>query len=57
MLLHIIIVLVILGLLLYVVGLLPIDAQIKKIIQAIVIVVIVLWLVTLLLPVAWMPFR
>lgn len=36
--------LIVVGLLLYVVGLLPIDATIKRIIQVVVLVVVILWL-------------
>jgi len=36
--------LILIGLLLYIVGLLPIDATIKRIIQAVAIVFIVIWL-------------
>ena len=37
--------LIVIGLLLYLVGLLPIDATIKRIIQIVVLVVVILWLV------------
>lgn len=40
----VIIVLIVVGLALYLITLLPIDANIKKIIQAIVIVLLVIWL-------------
>lgn len=47
-----IIVLVIIGAALYLLQLIPIDATIKKIIQVIVIVVLVIWAIRLLLPMA-----
>lgn len=43
-LISIVIVLIVVGLALYLITLLPIDANIKKIIQAIVIVLLVIWL-------------
>jgi hypothetical protein len=42
--------LVIIGLILWLVGMLPIDAKIKQIINVIVVVFIVIWLITMLLP-------
>lgn len=45
----ILIVLILLGLLLYVVNLLPIDATIKKIIVAVAVVLIVLWIIEIFL--------
>jgi hypothetical protein len=44
-LISLIVYLVILGLILYVVGLLPIDATIKRVIQIVVIVAVLLWLI------------
>lgn len=49
MLIQLIIALVIIGAVLYILTLLPIDARIKQIINVIVIVVIVIWLLQLLL--------
>lgn len=46
---EIIIVLILLGLLLYVLNLLPIDATIKKIIVAVVVVLVVIWIIELFL--------
>jgi hypothetical protein len=37
--------LIVIGLILYLVGLLPIDATIKRIIQIVVLVIVILWLV------------
>ena len=45
---EIIILLIVIGLLLWLVNILPIDAQIKQIIKVIVVVVIVIWLLYLL---------
>ena len=52
--------LVLLGLLLYVVDLLPIDATIKKIIKAVAIVIVVIWILGFFFPGMWNygpPFR
>lgn len=45
-----IIYLVLIGVVLYLVGLIPMDATIRRIIQIIVIVAVLLWLVTAFLP-------
>jgi hypothetical protein len=50
---QIIVVLILLGLLLYIVNLLPIDATIKKIIWAVAVVLVVLWVLGLFFPVIW----
>lgn len=42
--------LIVIGVILYLINLIPMDATIKKIIQVIVIVVVLLWLVTVFLP-------
>ena len=42
--------LILLGLLLYIVGLIPIDPTIKKIITAVVIVLVVIWIIGLFYP-------
>lgn len=47
-----IVALVIVGALLYILQLLPIDGTIKRIIQVVVIVVLVIWALRLLLPMA-----
>lgn len=44
----IIIVLIVLGLVLWLIGFLPIDAGIRKVITALVIVLVILWLLSLL---------
>ena len=49
--LQILIALILLGLLLYVIGLLPIDPTIKKVIYAVAIVLIVIWILTMFFPV------
>jgi hypothetical protein len=49
-LIHIVVVLIIVGLLLWLVKFLPLDATIQKIIHAVVIVVVILWLLTLFFP-------
>lgn len=46
---QIIIVLILLGLLLYVVNLLPIDATIKKVIVAVAVVFVVIWVIEIFL--------
>ncbi len=51
--LQILVALILLGLLLYVVQLLPIDATIKKIIYAVTIVLVVLWIIGLFFPAMW----
>lgn len=50
--LQFIILLVIVGAALYLLQLIPIDATIKRIIQVIVIVILVIWAIKLLLPMA-----
>jgi hypothetical protein len=54
---QILIVLILLGLLLYVIGLLPIDATIKQIIKAVAIVLVVIWLLGMFFPAidTWSP--
>ena len=52
MLLEFIIVLVIVGALLYILQFVPIDATIKRIIQVVVIVFLVIWAIKILLPMA-----
>lgn len=49
-LISIVIALIIVGLVLYLVGLLPIDATIKKIINVVVIVAVIIWLLAVFLP-------
>ncbi len=44
MLIHLLIVLIVFGAVLYIVGLLPIDGTVKRIIQVIAIVALVVWL-------------
>lgn len=44
--------LIIIGAVLYIVGLLPIDATIKRVIQVIAIVILAIWAIRALLPVA-----
>jgi hypothetical protein len=51
--LQILVALILLGLLLYIVQLLPIDATIKKIIYAVAIVLVVLWVLGLFWPAMW----
>lgn len=46
----ILIALIVFGLVLYIVGLLPIDATVKRIIQAVAIVLLVIWLLLKLAP-------
>lgn len=48
--LQILIALILLGLLLYVIGLLPIDPTIKKVIYAVAIVLVVIWILTMFFP-------
>lgn len=50
---QILVALILLGLLLYILGLLPIDATIKKIIYAVAIVMVVLWIMNVFVP---LPF-
>jgi hypothetical protein len=52
MLLHLIIALIVIGALLYIVQLLPIDATFKRVIQVIAIVAAVIWSLKVLMPVA-----
>ncbi len=59
---QILVVLILLGLLLYIVNLLPLDATIKKIIQAVAIVLVVIWLIGWFVPLGnypmfWPPHR
>ena len=57
---QILVALILLGLFLYVIGFLPIDATIKKIINAVAIVLVVLWILGLFFPAMWAwgpPFR
>jgi len=49
-LINVIVVLIIVGLLLWLVKFLPLDATIQKIIHGVVIVVVILWLLTLFFP-------
>jgi hypothetical protein len=56
-LINLVIVLIIIGLVIYLIDLLPIDAGIKKIIRALIIVVVILWLLTLFLPISWTHFQ
>jgi hypothetical protein len=51
--LQILVALIVLGLLLYVVNLLPIDGTIKKIINAVAIVLVVIWILGLFFPAMW----
>lgn len=51
--LQILVALILLGLLLYIVGLLPIDATIKKIINAVAIVLVVIWILGFFFPAMW----
>ena len=52
MLIHVLLVLVIVGVIMYVVqNWLPVDAMIKKIIMAVIAVIAVIWLITRVLPV------
>jgi hypothetical protein len=51
--LQILVALILLGLLLYIVQLLPIDATIKKIIYAVAIVIVVIWVLGLFWPAMW----
>lgn len=44
MLIHLLIVLIVFGAVLYIVGLLPIDGTVKRIIQVVAIVALVIWL-------------
>jgi hypothetical protein len=55
LLLSLVIVLLIVGLLLYVINLLPLDPNIRQIIQAIVVIFIVIWLLSILLGVGQFP--
>jgi hypothetical protein len=50
---QVLVALILLGLLLYIVGLLPIDATIKKIINAVAIVLVALWVLGLFFPALW----
>jgi hypothetical protein len=59
---ELLIVLIILGLVLYVINLLPIDATIKKIIVAVAVVFVVIWVIEIFLggagfAVPWFPVR
>lgn len=50
MLIQIIMTLIIVGLLLYLVNFLPLDATIKKLIHTVAIVIVILWLISRFLP-------
>lgn len=50
MLIHLLIVLIVLGAVLYVVSLLPIDGTVKRIIQVVAIVALVIWLLKTFAP-------
>lgn len=50
---QILVALILIGLLLYIVNLLPIDATIKKIIVAVAIVFVILWILGLFFPAMW----
>jgi hypothetical protein len=52
---QILVALILLGLLLYVVSFLPIDATIKKIINAVAIVLVVIWILGMFFPAVWSP--
>lgn len=53
---QILIALILLGLLLYIVNLLPIDATIKKVINAVAIVLVVIWILGMFFPaIGWGP--
>lgn len=53
-----IIALIIVGLILYLLNMLPIDATIKQIIHVVVIVVVIIWLLSMVLPLSWhIPIR
>lgn len=52
MLLQVLILLLVVGAVLYLLNIIPIDGRIKQIIQVIVIVVVAIWLLKLLLPAA-----
>lgn len=49
-LLSLIVTLIVIGVVLWLVSLLPIDARIKQIIQGVTLIVIILWLLTLFVP-------
>jgi hypothetical protein len=55
--LQILVALILLGLLLYVVNLLPIDGTIKKVINAVAIVLVVIWIISMFFPGMWLPLR
>ena len=52
---QILVALILLGLLLYVVSFLPIDATIKKIINAVAIVLVMIWILGMFFPAVWSP--
>jgi hypothetical protein len=52
---QILVALILLGLILYIVGFLPIDATIKKIINAVAIVLVAIWILGMFFPAVWSP--